>query len=131
MAAKKDAPANTAAAQQTDAQAPGPEATATAPAPKPRTPQAKALFVDEDGRVLSGTMAVLQVIDRYGSESGELAGLPRTLEFVGTWPTASHTAAASAARDAGSLAADADAVTLNARFVSAVDVPRPDAEAAR
>ena len=102
--------------------APMPEAARAA------VPEARPLFTGADGKTLSGVMAVLQVMDRYGAESGELAGLPRTLELVGTFPTTSHTGAAGKAREAGTLAAEADAVTLNVRFVSAVDVPREQPE---
>src|SRR5688500_11989012 len=77
-AAKKDAPTQAVAAKPNE----------PTPAPtKPAAPQARPLFTGPDGKTVQGAMAVLQVIDRYGPESGELAGLPRRLELVGTFPT--------------------------------------------
>lgn len=126
-AAMKDAPAKSAEAKPNE---PTPEAPPTKPAAPPPTPTARPLFTGPDGKTLSGVMAVLQILDRYGAESGELAGLPRRLELVGTFATASHTAAAGMARETGVLAADADAVTLTARFVSVVEQPAEEPEPA-
>lgn len=124
-AAKKDAVAQgTTAAPAAPAKPKPPTKPPTTP---PRAPHARPLFADEGGTPMQGAIAVLAVGSRYEAQSGELAGLPRALELLGTFATSSHTAAAAQAREAGLLTADGDALTGSVRFVSAVEVPRADA----
>jgi hypothetical protein len=125
-AAAKAAATKNAAAAKSNGDTPSLEPSKPRP---PATPQATALFTDKDGKTLQGHMAVLQVVDVYDAESGDLAGMPRTLSLRGVWPTGSHTAAAQAARDARFLAPSDAAVTLNARFVSRVDALEPEGPA--
>jgi hypothetical protein len=96
--------------------------------PRPAVPVGRPLFRDQDGKARQVGIVVLVVQDRHAT-GHELAGLPRTLTLLAAYPVSGHTEAAKLARDAGLLDADQDAVTVNGRFMSAVDVPAAETEA--
>jgi hypothetical protein len=92
----------------------------------PAAPRATPLFTNADGKAVQGATAVLQVVDRYGPESGELDSLPRRLELLALLPTSSGSEAAASARATGLLPEGADCVVVNARYCSRVDAPRAE-----